>query len=405
MHIWLISFLIFSMLIGRKTLAYFQFGPFYWIELISFMALFFTILRLFILRQSSIPVSVITSKVTIAVFLYIALSVVLVVIFGFDEAKELILSFYIVYYLLFLFIFNVSSFKSLYSFRRFWIFIIPLIPLLIPVGKLLILALFGEVKMPGGTFIYPATFVISLLLVKNTILKYFLSLVSMVFIFLSFERASFVNLFFIFFVLSSVFIYNNQRNLLSRLWQSVFFMSILSLIMLVFIFPLFDSSGFRYSLNLGNFFEFIQSIFVTQSDYSGTRGHRIDMWLTVINKTFDSGPLSILFGHGFEGAVSDTSFRAIHNEYISIYYRTGLVGLALYVFFLMSIMLQSIRLMKYDQEVSIILLVILTSFSSDALTGTIITSPFLSIVAYTMFAYLSVWSYKLKKVLMYSRMD
>ena len=160
---------------------------------------------------------------------------------------------------------------------------------------------------------------------------------------------------------------------------------------------LLDFSDYRYSLDLSSFIEFIQSIFVSESAYGGTRNHRIEMWMGVLDKSFNNGVLSILFGNGFEGTVSDTDFRAIHNDYISIYYRTGLVGLMLYVFFLASMMLQSVRLMKYDQEVSIILLIVLTGFLSDAFTGTIITSPFLSVVVYAMLAYGSAWKYALRR--------
>jgi|SaaInlStandDraft_3_1057020.scaffolds.fasta_scaffold31469_1 O-antigen ligase len=396
MHIWLISFLLFSMLIGRRTLSYFQLGPFYWIELISLIVLFVVIMRIFIL-QFNVRFSGMRNVGSIAVFLYLILSAVLLAIYGFNEGKELILVFYVSYYFLFLFIFNNSNYKSLHNFKRFWVFVFPLIPLIIPPGKILIIALFGEIAMPGGTFVYPVTFMISLLLVKNIFLRYFLSSVSMIFIFLSFERGSFVNLFIIIFVLSLVFIFNDERKKLREFYQGLVLMFIGGLFALSVVFPLFDFSDFRYSLDLSSFIEFIQSIFVSESAYGGTRNHRIEMWMGVLDKSFNNGVLSILFGNGFEGTVSDTDFRAIHNEYISIYYRTGLIGLILYVFFLMSVMLQFIRLMKYDQKVSIILLIVLVGFLSDALTGTIITSPFLSVVVYAMLAYGTAWSYALDR--------
>lgn len=394
MQVSLVLFLILSLLLGRKTVSYISIGPIYWIEFLLLTALFFAVFRLLACPRCTPPVGITIQSATILAFLYFIYSVAIVLIYGFDQPKELILSLYILHYLLTLFIFHASSINSLFTFKKLLLLILPLTPLLIFLFKPFFIMLFGELKAPGGTFIYPVAFLMSLIFVKNVYLRLLLSLVSAAFIFLSFERASILNMLVMITVLSFSLLYKKEYSLLKIFWKRLALMAVMALIALTAIFPLFDFSGFRYSINLSSFFDFIMSSFLDEGAFTGTRNHRLEMWSDVIHKISNGSTSTFLFGHGFYDTVADTAFRAIHNDFISIFYRVGFVGFTLYISFLMFVFRQSIRLMEYDMEVSVMALIVLLAFSSDALTGTIITSPFLSVIVYIIFAYQSVLLYR-----------
>ena len=115
------------------------------------------------------------------------------------------------------------------------------------------------------------------------------------------------------------------------------------------------------------------------------------MWMAIINSSL-SDPFVLFFGNGFSGEVGDSigvSFRAPHNGFITIFFRMGLFGVLYYLAFgisVIGILGKFASLSSKSKDAAFVGkfgVLNLGAFLGDALTGTIVDSP------YTYFLFIS----------------
>jgi hypothetical protein len=102
---------------------------------------------------------------------------------------------------------------------------------------------------------------------------------------------------------------------------------------------------------------------------TGTYDARINSWLNLISQSIQLGPQTIVFGApmgtGFgrlEGAGRWVVF-APHNWYLTLYLRTGILGLVLFILFLLASLLRAIRNRANMAAVSILVMMIVYGWS------------------------------------------
>lgn len=256
------------------------------------------------------------------------------------------------------------------------------------------IGLIDTLQSPGWTYVYAVTLAMSLVLVRNSILSAALFGVYFVFALFLFQRGAFVA-----FAVACLFLAIGagwrDRTRVWR-WQIVraSLVGAIGILAAPVVFDILASSErARFSVTSQNFLQFFLSIFGEESGLrgvAGSREHRIDMWLTIVGKVFGSIPTA-LFGFGFAGEVGDAvgvSFRAPHNGFVTILYRGGVVGLSLYVITLAYLLRFFGSALRRAATAPILRahaatgLIILGAFVGDAMTGTILDSPFTSMLFY-----------------------
>ena len=133
-------------------------------------------------------------------------------------------------------------------------------------------------------------------------------------------------------------------------------------------------AGTRFG-SLENLDRYILSIFGFSDIGVGTREHRLQMWSETIDIIFSSFS-SFIFGQGYSVSISDVAFRNVHNGYLSILFRSGLIGLLVFLLFMLKAFL---RIYRKDNGVMVAVIVMALL---DSFTGTLLDSPFLSAPIY-----------------------
>lgn len=385
--IWILLF------IGRKTFSYINIFGIYVIE---FSIFFSFLLFLFIFLNKPIynlnRVSLTTKLSLIFCCIFIAYNILIAIFSNSINFKGLIPGVYPFVFLL-VFIFAINAPLKLLVKLHTIIFYFYLLSWLISFFVSYVLTpLIGTIEAPGWTYVYGVSLGLSFFLaIKN---KYFIILFCLNFIFaiLLFERASFFN--FLFSLAASGLLLNNYFPKFF-IFKSVYYL-IFFFLALVFFSPLiinyfFDTSLFRFELDYKNILNFFYSIFSSNADVSGdlsgTRNHRLEMWTDLIEIMF-SNFKSLFFGIGYDGEVLDllgVDFRAPHNGFITIFVRGGLIGLLIYLLFLTFTFFRlksKIVFSSIFENYFFLGGLVFFAFIGDALTGTILDSPFTIFLVY-----------------------
>ncbi len=236
----------------------------------------------------------------------------------------------------------------------------------------------------GWTFTYGLSLAVALFLSPNVYLRVALSLMALLAAVVVFQRGVFLC-----FILASVFYFfsgNAKAKFVSLINYSLVGVAGFFVVLMVAdaAFSIaFPDREVRYSLDPATMFRFISSIFYVSGDLGGdavgTRSHRFEMWLGVVDHVI-SDARRLIFGSGFSGEVGDVigiSFRVPHNGFVTILFRMGVLGLICYVIFLISIFLKCLKQRcGLAEKASVFCLLNLGAFLGDVLTGTIIDSPF-----------------------------
>jgi len=142
----------------------------------------------------------------------------------------------------------------------------------------------------------------------------------------------------------------------------------------------------RGDLSLTNIMNIAESIVVESDDSSleGSRSHRIYMWEKIINNRIDNG---LTFGEGFGTNMTDAVFIHPHNSLVSIFGRTGLIGLLLWLLFYLKILFHNIRTHKNSLYKNRAIWYILFTISSlvTACFSVVLESPMLAIPIYLIY--------------------
>ena len=373
-------------LVFRKNISQVTFGPLYFIEFVHVIIIIPFILYLFL------------NKLYInKTFYKLFFSIIIFFLFGFarflidpGSIQHFIPFFYplyiILYILLFFNLFHVDSKNDTNSFEKKVIFFL-MIFLFTPI------ILFGSgIIGAGNTLIYSICFFSIILFLRNTIIQFILVGLFFVSFFLSLERAILVNTFIPLLIYLNIILKTNKKQILRLAYFSI---PVLILLVVYFdqIAQLATSQlDLRFEINKENIIGFVKTIWSSDVEFNeggaiGSRNHRIEMWLEVVKETSKSTS-GILFGDGFSGKIVDNEFAGIpHNGFITIFKRTGLVGIFLFSFLLLKIFesikpLKLISLKKY-----LFLNLIFFAFILEMMTGTVIDSPFTAIIIYMLFAY------------------
>jgi hypothetical protein len=245
----------------------------------------------------------------------------------------------------------------------------------------------------GNTFIFAFIFLLNVYYVDNQFLSLsILSLYYLNFLF-SLERAILVNSFVPLFFNYSFILKNRIIFLKSFFWGFLIFLFLL--INIKSILNLFGIDSIRFDLTPESIFLFIKTIWDSNIEMDdggaiGTRTHRISMWFEVLNNSLKNVKIFFL-GNGYDGLIVENDFNGIpHNGFISIVYRSGYVGLILFIYILYTISRILFRYKYNNLRLFYFIFTILFSFILEILTGTIIDSPFTSLLAYQIISLLLV---------------
>jgi hypothetical protein len=256
-----------------------------------------------------------------------------------------------------------------------------------------------ETDNPGWTYIFGASLSAILILIENKLTSILLFLVTLIIAIITFQRGVFLC-----FLLSFPFlIYIEKKVFLIKLF-SISKTFLFSLLLLLLISPiafkiLNTFNDLRFDISFHNLYLFINSIFSSSAadelGVAGTRSHRLDMWAEVLKLSYEN--LIFIFGDGFQQDVGDKigiQFRAVHNGFVTIFFQDGIIGLILFLYFLFLLYKFYKNYFYINKEnPNLILLIrmgiiIFAAMIGDALTGTILDSPFTSWLFYTQSAFL-----------------
>lgn len=363
------SIFIIYFLVFRKTGAYVRLGPLYAVEL--FMLTSFIFFSRYNIKKSDYAL-------ISAIAIYLFFNTLSLIAFGPPlELKDLCIGFYPLYVITgYLFSRNTKNPQKIETIIIIAFSLTPIIHLLISP----VFLLFGEeIELPGNTFVYPLSIVFCLLAIRRStssssrIFFLLLMITNSYLILILDQRAALLAL-----VILVLLYFYLEKISIPRTGDLVLFLTSCTFVTVI---------GFTFNENLNTLlantrfgsidqiFNYFLSIFGSTDIGIGTREHRLEMWTDTINKLLKS-PESFLFGLGFSTEISDTSFRNVHNGYISIMYRSGLFGL---LSFLILCLVIAKRLYSKKSTVALIILICMLL---DALTGTILDSPFLSVLTY-----------------------
>ncbi|MDS4027978.1 MAG: O-antigen ligase family protein [Candidatus Contendobacter sp.] len=150
--------------------------------------------------------------------------------------------------------------------------------------------------------------------------------------------------------------------------------------------------GARGKINIDFFSTAIISIFsenVGDDSLQGSRGHRLDMWKNVLDRSMLTLETSI-FGLGFSELLIDrptgegTVLRYPHNTYVSIIGFTGFFGLCLFLFLQIILTLYIVYQKKTDLQSALVIWYpfLPLGMSIGASFGTVFEAPFHSFIYY-----------------------
>jgi O-antigen ligase len=188
---------------------------------------------------------------------------------------------------------------------------------------------------------------------------------------------------------------HDRAGLLKRIVVRGAIVAVLGIFVAPYVFQYLTGSRYgRFLVTPENILRFMYSIVSSDVDIAGgvagTRHHRLEMWTAITGLVFSSIK-STLFGFGYGGEVGDAlgvSFRAPHNGLITILYRSGMIGVLLLVGLfgaLFRVFARGLRWARLDSPWrwhAATGLIILGALLGDALTGTILDSPFTGMLFY-----------------------
>jgi hypothetical protein len=386
--------------IWRKSFSYLNIGGLYIIEflvIISLLSLFFAFL---INKKLTLPPkNSILHRLINSVILFVTYSILNSIFHLNVNLKSLLPGVYPIYFVIVVIIsFNVDInkleflTKLMFKFIFFSAFISFLVS---PFGNYFL----PETDNPGWTYIFGASLSAILILIENKLTSILLFLVTLIIAIITFQRGVFLC-----FLLSFPFlIYIEKKVFLIKLF-SISKTFLFSLLLLLLISPiafkiLNTFNDLRFDISFHNLYLFINSIFSSSAadelGVAGTRSHRLDMWAEVLKLSYEN--LIFIFGDGFQQDVGDKigiQFRAVHNGFVTIFFQDGIIGLILFLYFLFLLYKFYKNYFYINKEnPNLILLIrmgiiIFAAMIGDALTGTILDSPFTSWLFYTQSAFL-----------------
>ena len=140
---------------------------------------------------------------------------------------------------------------------------------------------------------------------------------------------------------------------------------------------------FFFVLALGTFAVVLLGITMIQSDQMNTFIRLLDiknelehsrgpLFKATIEAFMDSDTIFKLFGHGFNSVVADElipttgSLLSSHNDFIEILYNAGIVGILLYVIFLVNVFIAAIKLCRANDKWGFMMLAALCTFLTQS---------------------------------------
>lgn len=392
------------LLVGRKSFSYAEIGGVYAIELLSFAAVGLFACALIVLNprfRLRLPHSRVLKRASYFALLYVAYNVLRFLLSNNADPKNAVVGVYPIYFVMVYLISLNSNQSSLRSNVNFLTFMIAISPILAVIYSVALADVLGALKTPGGTFTVAASVLAGVFWVQSFFLATAVSFISLVLGFLTYERAVFLNIAFAV-IVSLVLVRRGSEVLFVRqrfyIFSLFFVLTIIALPWLDFL----QGEKVRFQFTYTNIFEFFYSIFSSDvqsvGGLAGTRSHRLEMWSAAMD-VWSSSFFSVFFGVGYFGDVADTAFRNVHNGYVTILYRGGLVSLFLFLFFLFYIFRFFLTEAISGGRSSLFGLALTVAFSTDILTGTIIDSPFTSYIFYAYIAVLAAYLDRLKATL------
>lgn len=387
-----------SLFLWRKTFSYITVGGVYIIEFAVVVA--FAVLALNVLVQPDlscrIPGEGAVRRVHILTATFVAYCVARAIIGGRITAIAMIPAIYPAYLVAVTILATNVSTRVLRIAAAVFVAAFFLAPTVSYINGFLVQFVFGSIESPGWTYIYGVTLALSLVLVRRPLVSMMLFAVYLLFALFLFQRGTFVAFAFAWMTAWVCMRWSERRAMLTAAITRGFAVASVALLMAPFAIEfLTGSRQGRFVVSPGNILKFLLSIVSSDvtldGGVSGTRSHRLEMWKDIIHLVF-SAVDTAAFGFGFAGDVGDVlgiSFRAPHNGFITILYRGGVVGLALFLgilFALFSFLRQALRAAKARSEVqrhAVVGLVILGAMVGESLAGTMLDSPFTSMLFYT----------------------
>ncbi len=379
----------FILLLFRKNASYISFGGIYLIELffiiqsiLFFVSIFFKFSKFFLPPNFFIFLIIITIYVVYNFFIFLIDP---------GPLQNFILGFYPIYFIFYYILF--------YNFLK-----VLKINFVVKINKFLIICIFLslitnflfkdlEIIYAGNTFIFAFIFILAVFFVSN--IFYLVTIFSLFFLnFLSsLERAILVNTF--------IPLFANYRTILKS--KKNFIISLVLGFLILFVFILYFNiissflglNNLRFEINLVNILDFVKSIWDSNIEMEeggaiGTRNHRLDMWLEVISKSYVDFR-TLFFGNGFNNKIVENDFNGIpHNGFISILHRSGYIGVIIFIYFLYTLIYFIKKNRMQNSNLSAFIISVLIAFVFEIFTGTIIDSPFTSLLAYQILSYSTV---------------
>lgn len=365
-----------GIVVGRKSLSLVNIAGVYFLEWFAAVLVLCMVANLLLdgAQRISRASVVIPSSAHWFALAYVAYGIGVAFWYSRPIAKELLIAVYPMYVVL------GGQLSGYIDRRRFLIWVVALYSL-VPFGSSLysifLEGWLGPRQAPGDTYFAAVAILLSLLFWKRTWISILSASIAGVYGLVLFERGVFLCLFL---GAGLVFSVSGSADLIRRAWTRFALVGCLMLLTIPIVASGIDDARFR--LSPGNVLKFATSIVSSEVVIDGarvgkgTRDHRIEMWSKTVRKASDN-PGGLLLGHGFSedlGMLVGSTFRSIHNGFLTIGYRVGLLGLFLYLVMLWRIIVEAVA--TKESLTIVIVLVSMGSFVGDGLTGTIIDSPF-----------------------------
>lgn len=397
--LYIASFTATALVFLRKTFSYYSVGGIYAIEFLM-IAAFAAYVLILMLRDGRTGLSLNTARISglFTILAFCSYSFIRAAFSRSLDLQNLIPGIYPAYIVVVLLFALRSDRSTVVRLIRYFAYLVALSPLVPYAVRYALEPALGPIQSPGWTYLYAVSAAVSVFYFDRIIVRLLLFVLSVIGAFVVFERATFVNIALVFFVMWRILLKNpSTRRSTIRIVRYSLVLFLVALLAFPLVYRVFFSGySARFDVTLENLVGFFTSIFKSDvhlsgaaagAGVSGTRNHRLIMWGEALSRIF-SNPFYILFGVGYHDTVAQSvSFRNVHNGYITIFYRNGLVGLGLFSAFVLRIISRFKGLIRDsadadERKSSILGLIMLGGILADALTGTIIDSPFTSFIAY-----------------------
>lgn len=401
--LYIVTFTATCLMLMRKTFSYYSFAGLYAIEILMFLAV---LVYACIVLSKNIALADCANQMyrfgLPALLVFSGYSIIRAMIAPSIDLQNLIPGIYPAYIFIIVLFALAATDIARQNVLIYFVLLFALSPFVPYLSALILTPLIGPIESPGWTYVYAVAAGIGFFCFKQTWLRLGLFFLALIGALLAFERGTFVNIAMVFCVVWWVR-YRNFRLTKKRhkVLSALLLVSVLGIIAFPYIFRVFfGGRGGRFDVTLENLLGFFTSIFSSDVSVSGsaanaglagTRNHRLVLWAEALERVF-SNPLHVAFGVGYHDNVAQSvTFRAVHNGYITVFYRNGLVGLGVLGYAFLK-MLNGFRLkfQSYSDRLvvkaGLLGVIALAGVLGDALTGTIIDSPFTSFIGYAAIA-------------------